>query len=38
MGVVDEGLQGVLVANEKGGRKSVHGGGYNRVTVLTTIF
>ena len=37
-GVIGEGVQGVLVANERGGRKSVHGGGYNRVTGLTTIF
>ena len=38
MGVVGEGVQGVLVVNKRGGRKNVHGGGYNRVTGSTTIF
>ena len=38
MGVVSEGVQGVLVANERGARKSVHGGDYDRVMELTTIF
>ena len=38
MGVVGEGVQGVLVTNERGRRKSVHGGGYDRVMELTSIF
>ena len=37
MGVIGKGVQGVLVANKRGGG-SVHGGGYDRVTELTTIF
>ena len=31
-------MQGVWVANERGGRKSGHDDGYDRVTGLTTIF
>ncbi len=38
MGVVGEVVQGVLVVNKRGGRKSVHDGGYDRVTGLNTIF
>ena len=38
MGVIGEGVQGVLVANKRGGGKDVDGGGYNRVMGLITIF
>ncbi len=37
-GVVGEGVHGAMIGRARGGRNNFHGGGYVRVTGLTTIF